>query len=41
MVNFTNGDTSIEVPGFFVADGTAAETSSGKGKVHKVRFRLI
>ena len=39
MVKFTNGDTSFEVPGFFAADGAAAETSSGKGKVWKVRFR--
>ncbi|WP_343328633.1 DUF5060 domain-containing protein [Polaribacter staleyi] len=37
-VTFKNGDEEITIPGFFAADGNAAETSSKKGTVWKVRF---
>ncbi|WP_282086292.1 DUF5060 domain-containing protein [Aquimarina algiphila] len=37
-VTFTNGNSSIVVPGFYAADGKAAETSSKQGNVWKVRF---
>ncbi|MFW6290527.1 MAG: DUF5060 domain-containing protein, partial [Mariniphaga sp.] len=36
---FTNGNKSYTVPGFFAADGNAAETSADEGNVWKVRFR--
>lgn len=38
-VTFTNGKQSITVPGFYAADGNAAETSAKEGNVWKVRFR--
>ncbi|HKJ77904.1 MAG TPA: DUF5060 domain-containing protein, partial [Prolixibacteraceae bacterium] len=38
-VTFTNGNKSYTVPGFYAADGNAAETSAGKGNIWKVRFR--
>lgn len=38
-VTFTNEGKSYTVPGFFAADGNAAETSAGKGNIWKVRFR--
>ena len=36
---FTNGNKSYTVPGFFAADGFAAETSADAGNVWKVHFR--
>ncbi|PHI19275.1 DUF5060 domain-containing protein [Lewinellaceae bacterium SD302] len=36
---FTQGERSITIPGFFAADGQAAETSAGAGNVWRVRFR--
>jgi hypothetical protein len=36
---FTNGTKSYTVPGFYAADGLAAETSSDAGNVWKIRFR--
>lgn len=36
---FTSGTKSYTVPGFFAADGNAAETSAEKGNVWKIRFR--
>ena len=36
---FTNGNKSYTVPGFFAADGNAAETSADAGNVWKIRFR--
>jgi hypothetical protein len=38
-VTFTNGTKSLTVPGFFAADGNAAETSADAGKIWKVHFR--
>jgi hypothetical protein len=38
-VTFTNGQNSYTVPGFYAADGNAAETLADEGKVWKVRFR--
>jgi hypothetical protein len=38
-VTFTNGEKSYTVPGFFAADGNAAETSASEGNIWKVRFR--
>lgn len=38
-VTFTNGQKSYTVPGFFAADGNAAETSADGGNIWKVRFR--
>src|SRR6056297_3524404 len=38
-VTFTNGQKSYTVPGFFAADGNAAETSADVGNTWKVRFR--
>ncbi|MDN3620540.1 DUF5060 domain-containing protein [Polaribacter undariae] len=37
-VTFKNGDEEITIPGFFAADGNAAETSAKKGVVWQVRF---
>jgi hypothetical protein len=37
-VTFKNGDKTYVVPGFYAADGNAAETSSKKGAIWKVRF---
>jgi hypothetical protein len=36
---FTNGNKSYTVPGFYAADGNAAETSADAGNVWRVRFR--
>ncbi|KAF0235526.1 MAG: hypothetical protein FD181_3461 [Prolixibacteraceae bacterium] len=36
---FTNGNKSFKVPGFFAADGNAAETSADAGNTWKIRFR--
>ncbi|THH40354.1 DUF5060 domain-containing protein [Neolewinella litorea] len=38
-VTFTNDDYSITVPGFYAADGKAAETSAERGNIWQVRFR--
>ncbi|MFW5755703.1 MAG: DUF5060 domain-containing protein, partial [Tangfeifania sp.] len=38
-VTFTNGQKSYALPGFFAADGNAAETSADVGNTWKVRFR--
>ncbi|WP_116125665.1 DUF5060 domain-containing protein [Lewinella sp. IMCC34183] len=38
-VTFTQGEYSITVPGFYAADGRAAETSAIGGSVWRVRFR--
>ena len=38
-VTFTQGEHSLTVPGFYAADGNAAETSSSNGNVWMVRFR--
>jgi hypothetical protein len=38
-VTFTNGNQSITVPGFYAADGNAAESSAESGNIWKVRFR--
>src|SRR6056297_112243 len=35
---FTNGNRSYRVPGYFAADGSAAETGSGSGQNWKVHF---
>ena len=37
-VTFTNGDQQFVVPGFYAADGNAAETSSTSGNTWMVRF---
>ncbi len=37
-VIFTNGTEKFVIPGFFAADGNAAETSNTKGNIWKVRF---
>lgn len=36
---FTNGTKSYTVPGFFAADGNAAETSADAGNIWKIYFR--
>jgi len=36
---FTNGNKIYTVPGFYAADGNAAETSADAGNVWKIRFR--
>ncbi len=38
-VTFSNGDREYKVPGFFAADGKAAESSAEEGNVWKVHFR--
>jgi hypothetical protein len=38
-VRFSNGNDSYIVPGFYAADGNAAESSADKGSVWKVYFR--
>ena len=38
-VTFTQGDQTLTVPGFYAADGNAAETSSQTGNGWMVRFR--
>ncbi len=37
-VTFTNGNSTYRVPGFFAADGNAAETSATSGQFWKVHF---
>jgi hypothetical protein len=37
-VTFTNGNKSVKVPGFFAADGNAAETSATSGNKWQVNF---
>ncbi|MGB5555718.1 MAG: DUF5060 domain-containing protein, partial [Flavobacteriaceae bacterium] len=37
-VVFTNGDKTYTVPGFYAADGNAAETSATSGNIWQVRF---
>lgn len=39
QATFTNGDREITVPGFYAADGNAAETSASFGNKWQVRFR--
>ncbi len=36
---FTNGNKSYRVPGFYAADGNAAETSADSGNTWMIRFR--
>jgi hypothetical protein len=36
---FSNGNKRYTVPGFYAADGNAAETSAEQGNVWKIRFR--
>lgn len=38
QVEFSNGDTRYIVPGYFAADGNAAESSASDGKIWKVHF---
>ena len=38
-VTFSNDEKTYIVPGFFAADGNAAETSANEGNTWKVRFR--
>ncbi len=38
MVRFTNGDEIIDVPGYFAADGNAAETGATSGNKWRVHF---
>ena len=38
-VVFSKGNKSVKVPGFFAADGNAAETSAEEGNCWKVHFR--
>lgn len=38
-VTFSNGTDTYSVPGYFAADGQAAETSAREGKIWKVHFR--
>lgn len=38
QVTFTNGETSYTIPGYFAADGNAAETSLDSGNVWRVHF---
>ena len=37
-VIFTNGDKTYTIPGFYAADGNAAETSGDSGNIWQVRF---
>lgn len=39
MVTFTQGERSLSIPGFYAADGEAAETSATEGGTWQVRFR--
>lgn len=39
MVTFSNGDRSMTVPGFYAADGNAAESSADSGNKWRVIFR--
>ena len=38
-VRFTNANQELVIPGFFSADGNAAESGAGSGNVWQVRFR--
>jgi hypothetical protein len=38
VVRFESGDTSYEVPGFYAADGNAAQTGADAGNVWRARF---
>lgn len=38
-VTFSNGNKTYTVPGFYAADGNAAETSADEGNIWKVRFQ--
>ncbi|MEN8825614.1 MAG: DUF5060 domain-containing protein [Wenyingzhuangia sp.] len=38
-VTFIHGDKKYVVPGFYAADGNAAETSASRGNIWQVRFR--
>ncbi len=38
-VTFTQGDHTVTVPGFFAADGRAANTGADRGRIWRVRFR--
>ncbi len=38
-VVFTQGENSITIPGYYAADGNAAETSADSGNVWRVNFR--
>jgi len=38
-VTFTQGETSFTVPGFYAADGNAAETSAEAGSIWRAHFR--
>ena len=37
-VTFSNGQKTYNIPGFYAADGNAAETSSSEGNIWQVRF---
>ncbi len=37
-VTFKNGNKVYVIPGFYAADGNAAETSSASGNIWQVRF---
>jgi len=37
-VTFKNGDKTYSIPGFYAADGNAAQTSSDKGNIWQARF---
>lgn len=37
-VTFTNGEESYVIPGYFAADGDAAETSASEGNIWRVHF---
>ncbi|MEL6650437.1 MAG: DUF5060 domain-containing protein, partial [Bacteroidota bacterium] len=39
LVTFRLGERSMTIPGFYAADGNAAETSADSGNVWQVRFR--
>jgi hypothetical protein len=38
-VTFTHADTTMVIPGFYAADGNAAQTSADSGNTWRVRFR--
>ena len=38
-ITFTNGDYSVTVPGYYAADGNAAQTGAQHGNTWQVRFR--
>lgn len=38
-ITFKNGNESITIPGFFAADGNAANSSANSGNIWQVRFR--